>query len=78
MHFIAAGPKYHGCPPSHSLISQLALGRSLVRVERPFPSALEVTVPSRSGLPGNCLWRFPSAAARLAVTCGGSLMRQFP
>ena len=24
MHFIAAGPKYHGCPPSHSLISQLA------------------------------------------------------
>ena len=24
MHFIAAGPKYNGCPPSHSLISQLA------------------------------------------------------
>ena len=24
MHFMAAGPKYHGCPPSHSLISQLA------------------------------------------------------
>ena len=24
MHFKAAGPKYHGCPPSRSLISQLA------------------------------------------------------
>ena len=35
-----------------------------------------VHVPSRSGLPGNCFWRFPSAAARLAVTCGGSLMRR--
>ena len=37
-----------------------------------------VHVPSRSGLPGNCFWRFPSAAAPLAVTCGGSLMRRFP
>ena len=37
-----------------------------------------VHVPSRSGLPVNCFWRFPRAAARLAVTCGGSLMRRFP
>ena len=64
MHFRADGPKYHGCPPSHSLISQLVFPSPLRQISEIsyFFSARVSAVPSRS-----CF---------LAIVYGGSLVRR--